>query len=282
MIEPWAGTSPMPAQDRFASIRAAWIQIRLDMQYQFTYPHEIFTEFLQMSLQMLVFSQVWIAMYGGQETHAGVTLAQAVTYQLVIVIVVRLFTTWVLWSANNSIRTGNIILQITRPMYYGHILLCEFVGQAMTKLLTASLPMFALTCLLFRPTLPSAVSVWLSFVVSLALGFLTAFYLDYVLALLGFWTTDLSGLFWAKGSIIQLLGGSYLPLWIYPPVVRRVLALLPFQSVGYTPVAIFVGQIGLDQVPGALAVQIAWLVILSVGSRRLYAAATKRLAVQGG
>lgn len=282
MIETWTGTSRMPAQDRFASIRAAWTQVKLDMQYQFTYPHEIFTEFLQMSLQMIVFRQVWIAMYGGRETHAGVTLAQAVTYQLVIVIVVRLFTTWVLWSANDRIRTGDIVFQIARPMYYGHILLCEFVGQSVTKLLTASLPMFALTCLVFRPNLPSSVSVWLAFGASLALGFLTAFYLDYILALLGFWTTDLSGLFWAKGSIIQLLGGSYLPLWIYPAALRRILAFLPFQSVGYTPVAIFVGQIGLDQVPRALAVQLVWLIILAVGSRRLYAAAIKRLAVQGG
>jgi ABC-type uncharacterized transport system permease subunit len=57
---------------------------------------------------------------------------------------------------------------------------------------------------------------------------------------------------------------------------------LPFQGISYTPVAIFVGQIGLSQVPRAFLVQVAWLAILAVGSRRLYAAAIKRLAVQGG
>lgn len=142
--------------------------------------------------------------------------------------------------------------------------------------------MSALTCLLFRPLLPSSASVWLYFGISLGLGFLTAYYLDYVLALIGFWTTELRGLFWAKGSIVSILGGTYLPLWIYPPILRRVLAFLPFQGISYTPVAIFVGQIGLDQVPRAFAVQIVWLVILTVGSRRLYASAMKRLAVQGG
>jgi ABC-2 type transport system permease protein len=146
------------------------------LQYQFTYPHDMFTDLLQMYLQMLVFRQVWIALYGGQEAHAGVTLAQAVTYQLVNVIVVRLFSTWVLWSANHRIRSGDVVFQITRPTYYGHILLFEFVGQSITKLVTTSLPMFFVTCLLFRPTLPSSASVWLSFVFSLGLGFLTAFY----------------------------------------------------------------------------------------------------------
>ena len=272
----------MPAQDRLASIRAAWAHIRYNLQYQFTYPHELVTDLLQMFLQMLVFRQVWIALYGGQDAYGGVTLAQAVTYQLINVIVVRLFTTWMLWSANHRIRTGDIVFTIMRPMYYGHILLFQFVGEALTKLVTASLPMFAVTCLLFKPLLPSSPSVWLSFCVSLGLGFLTAFYVDYILSLIGFWTTELGGLFWAKDSIIMILGGTYLPLWIYPPVLRQILAYLPFQGISYTPVAIFVGQIGLSQVPRAFAVQIVWLAILAAASRRLYAAATKRLAVQGG
>jgi ABC-2 type transport system permease protein len=290
MIGERAGkTREMPAQDRWAwtraagaSIRAAWAQIKVTLQYQFTYPHDMITDLLQMFLQMLVFREVWIALYAGRKAHAGVTLAQAVTYQLVNVIVVRLFSTWVLYSANHRIRTGDIIFQITRPTYYGHILLFEYIGQAGTKLVTTSLPMFGVACLLFRPALPSSASVWLSFGVSLGLGFLTAFYLDYILALIGFWTTELGGLFWAKESIIMILGGSYLPLWIYPPLLRQILAFLPFQGLSYTPVAIFVGQIGLSQVPRAFVVQIAWLVILAAASRRLYVAAMVKLAVQGG
>jgi len=274
--------SEMPAQDRWASIRAAWAQIKYCMQYHFTYPHDMLTDLLQIFVEMLVFREVWIALYAGREAYAGVTLAQAVTYQLVNVIVVRLCSTWFVYSANHQIRTGDIVFQITRPMYYGHILLSEYVGQAGAKLVTSSLPMFGVACLLFRPTLPSSAAVWLSFALSLGLGFLTAFYLDYLLALLGFWTTDLDGLFWAKESILMILGGTYLPLWIYPPLLRQILTFLPFQGVSYTPVAIFVGQIGLHQVPRALVVQIAWLVVLVVGSRRLYAAAIRRLAIQGG
>jgi ABC-2 type transport system permease protein len=241
------------------------------------------TDLLQMFLQMLVFREVWIALYAsGRKAHAGVTLAQAVTYQLVNVIVVRLCSTWIVYSANHRIRTGSIVFQITRPMYYGHILLLEYIGQAGAKFVTTSLPIFGVACLLFRPTLPSSAAVWLSFGLSLGLGFITAFYLDYLLALTGFWTTELGGLFWAKESVIMILGGTYLPLWIYPPLLRSILTFLPFQGVSYTPVAIFVGQIGLGQFPRAFAVQIAWLVVLAAGSRRLYAAAMRRLAVQGG
>ena len=272
----------MPAQDRWASIRSAWAQIKVNLQYHFTYPHDMLTDLLRMFIEMLVFREVWIALYAGRETHAGATLAQAVTYQLVNVIVVRLSSTWIVWTANHRIRSGDIVFQITRPTYYGHVLLFEYIGQAGAKLATTSLPMFGVACLLFRPTLPSSTSVWLSFVFSLGLGFLTAFYVDYILGLIGFWTTELGGLFWAKGSIISILGGTYLPLWIYPPVLRQILAFLPFQGISYTPVAIFVGQIGLDQVARAFVVQIVWLAILAAASRSLYASAMKKLAIQGG
>jgi ABC-2 type transport system permease protein len=272
----------MPAQDPWASVRAAWASIRINMAYQLTYPHELFTDMLQMGLQMLVYRQVWIALYGGRDARAGVTLAQAVTYQLVNVIVVRLFSTWILAMANNGIRSGDIVFQIARPMTYEHIWFYEFAGQAVTKLLTTSLPMYALVCLITRPTLPSSTAVWLSFGLSLGLGFLTAFYVDYILSLIGFWTTALGGLFWAKESILMVLGGTYLPLWIYPPALRRILAFLPFQGISYTPVAILIGQIDLSEVPRAFAVQVVWLVLMAVVSRRLYAAAMVRLAVQGG
>jgi ABC-2 type transport system permease protein len=275
-------TREMPAQDRWASIRAAWAQIKINLQYHFTYPHDMLADLLLMFIEMLVFRELWIALYAGRDVHVGVTLAQAVTYQLVNVIVVRLCSTWIVYSANHRIRSGDILFQITRPTYYGHILLLEYIGQAGAKLVTTSLPIFGVACLLFRPTLPSSAAVWLSFALSLGLGFLTAFYVDYVLALIGFWTTELGGLFWAKESILMVLGGTYLPLWIYPPLLRQILTYLPFQGISYTPVAIFVGQIGLNQVPRAFLVQIAWLVILVAGSRRLYGAATRRLAVQGG
>jgi ABC-2 type transport system permease protein len=87
---------------------------------------------------------------------------------------------------------------------------------------------------------------------------------------------------WVKDSIVALLGGTYLPLWIYPPLLRRALEYLPFRGISYTPVAILVSAISLEQVPQALGIQVVWLVVLAAGSRGLYAAARRRLAIQGG
>ena len=268
--------------DRFASLRAVLALTKISLLGKLSYPHDMLGSLLRMLLEAVVFWRLWIALYAGREVYAGVTLAQALTYQVIHVIVIRLFANWITWDATRRIENGDIVLDLTRPMYYGRVLLFQFVGQSATMFVTTSLPMFGLVCLIFRPSLPSSAAVWSVFGLSLTLGFLTSFYLDYVVALIGFWTTRVSGFLWVKDSVVAILGGAYLPLWIYPPVLKQVLAFLPFRGISYTPVAILVGAISLDQVPGAFAVQIVWLALLAWGSRGLYAVAMKRLAIQGG
>jgi ABC-2 type transport system permease protein len=272
----------VPARDRWASIRAALALTKVSLLGKLAYPHDLIDDLLQMLIGVLVERQAWIALYGGREAYAGVALAQALTYQVINAIVLRLFSNWIVWDTNEQIQSGDIVFVISRPMYYGHILLFQFIGDALTKLMTVCLPVFLLVCLVFQPALPSSAVVWLAFGLSLVLGFLLSFFVDYVLSLLGFWTTKLGGLFWAKDSIVMILGGSYLPLWIYPPAWKRLLSFLPFQGISYTPVAIFTGQIGLDQVPRAFGVQILWIIVLAWASRRLYTWAMTRLSTQGG
>ena len=225
-----------------ASLQTMYALTRISLLGKLAYPHDMWGSLLRMALETIVFWRLWIALYAGRETHAGVTLEQALAYQVISVIVTRLFTNWITWDAGRRIRSGDVVFDIARPTYYGHILLFQFVGQSVTMLVTTSLPMFGLVCLILRPALPSSAAIWSLFGLSLGLGFLTSFYLDYIVTLIGFWTTEISGFLWVKESLVWFLGGAYLPLWIYPPLLRQVLEWLPFRGLSYTPVAILVGK----------------------------------------
>ena len=265
-----------------ASLQTMLALTRVSLLGKFAYPHDIWGSLLRMSLETILFWKLWTALYADRATYNGVTLGQALAYQAINVIVISLFSNWVTGEAARRIRSGDIVFDLARPTYYGRLLLYQFVGQSVTMLLTTSLPMFGLVCLILRPALPTSPAVWSLFGLSLGLGFLTSFYLDYIVALIAFWTTEISGFVWVKDGIVALLGGTYLPLWIYPPLLRRVLEYLPFRGISYTPVAILVGAISRDQVPAAFGIQVLWLAALAAGSRGLYAAAVKRLAIQGG
>ena len=116
--------------------------------------------------------------------------------------------------------------------------------------------MLALTFLPIKLVLPGSPVVWLAFLVSLIMGFITAFLIDYIASLAGFWTTEIGGIFFAKLSVVDILGGKYLPLWIFPSVLLQIALVLPFRGIAYTPLAILVGEINLLQIPTELGIQL--------------------------
>jgi ABC-2 type transport system permease protein len=268
--------------DRLASVRAAFILVKVSFLEKLVYRFNLVVGLFGTFVAILVFRQVWIALYGEREVYAGVTIVQMITYIAMSRIVDGIYPNQLIRIIERQLRSGDITFDITRPMYYGNLLLFQTMGQALSTIATTSLPMFVLVCLFLDIRLPQSSTVWLAFFTSLALGFFIAFLMDFVVSMLGFWTTGMNGLFHARRSIVSVLGGTYIPLWIFPPALGRILFYLPFSGIIYTPISILVGKTSLDQVPMGLGIQIVWIVLLVCISKGFYAAATKKLAVQGG
>ena len=263
----------------------AWVFVKAGLQTQLAYRDELLSQWLGIIVEVMVFRQLWRALYRGREHYAGVTLAQALTYITATIVVTRFFSTWVVEDVNDQIRNGDVALHLTRPMSYGGMMFLHTVGEALSGLVLVSLPVAVALFLILGLQIPTSPITWLIFCASIVLGFVTSFYVDYLIALLAFWLTDVGGFYWSKASIIiiSILGGTYLPLWVYPPAVARALLWLPFRGICYTPVAIFIGEIELGgPVLSALALQAGWILILAWLSRRMFAAGVRKLEVQGG
>lgn len=270
------------ARDRPAWGRAAFGLVKVNLQEKLVYRFDLIIGLVRVFILALVFRQLWIVLYGGREAYAGVTLNQTLTYVIMSIAVMPLFPNSLILEVNDRIRSGNILFDITRPMYYGNLLLFQTMGQSLAILITSSLPLFALAWLLLRLALPASVVVWLAFLVSLILGFFIAFLLDFIASLLGFWMTEISGVRFAKWNITDLLGGRYIPLWVFPFPLKQIALCLPFRGISYTPLSILVEEVSLREVPIELGFQIVWIVLLTCLGRLLYAAVVKKLAVQGG
>ncbi len=82
--------------------------------------------------------------------------------------------------------------------------------------------------------------------------------------------------------LVAILSGAYLPLWIFPDAVRRVIGYLPFRGIQYVPLSILVGWSGPQDYLRELAIQAAWVVILGLAAEGLYRLALRQLKIQGG
>ena len=90
------------------------------------------------------------------------------------------------------------------------------------------------------------------------------------------------GIITIKNVFVNILSGALLPLWFMPEAIRKVISFTPFESIYFTPVRIYLGEIsGMDMV-SEMAMQLLWIVILGVIANMFWKKGVKKLVVQGG
>ena len=86
----------------------------------------------------------------------------------------------------------------------------------------------------------------------------------------------------AKTALLSFLTGQLIPISLFPEVAQRIFDYLPFSSMVYTPVMIYLGKYTGEALAWALLRQMVWVVILYVLGSIIWKQVTKRLVVLGG
>ncbi len=103
-----------------------------------------------------------------------------------------------------------------------------------------------------------------------------------IIGLIAFWTMETGGFLTIYSFANQFFGGVLVPLWFFPPLLRRVAELLPFQAQVFIPVSMYTGQLFGTQAVQALALQLFWVVALCGLARLVWQRAMQRVVIQGG
>ncbi len=239
-------------------------------------------------LRVFLTYYLWMAIFtsSGVETMQGFSRAEMAMYVIIMEFIVRMtFSAEADYWVGDEVRTGAIAMNLIKPISYtGRILAMSF-GALFYELVMVFVPLG-----LF---LRIAGSLWLgltfpglaqfgAFMASVLFGFLILFSINLCFGFLAFCLKNLWGLGNLKYVVLTFLSGALIPLTFFPEAVRPVLLALPFSSIHYTPVQIFLGRLTGAELLRALAVQCGWVVIFYIGSQLVYRAAIRHLTVQGG
>jgi ABC-2 type transport system permease protein len=181
-----------------------------------------------------------------------------------------------------KIRSGNILFDLMYPLRFPISLMVFALSSLFLTILTHAIPLLLMAVFLLKIPLPVSPTAWLAFAVSFLLGCLSFNWIDILASLLGFWTTETHGLLIWKEILVALFSGAFLPLWIFPDVIERIIAWLPFRSIQYVPLSILVGWIGPEQYLREMMIQVFWVVVLWLAVEGLYKLAERRFEIQGG
>lgn len=253
---------------------------RVSFKTNLTYKADYIIGLINNVLSISVAVAIWKAIYGGHPVNE-IELPGLITY---IVLVVLLQTTFVMddFYLEKKIRTGEITTDLLRPANLVLLIFSYMSGTSLFKLLVQFFPSLLLTLLFFDLLPPSSFITGLFFVVSMILGYLVLYSLNFVFWVFSFWFYMSWSVITIKDAFIFLFSGVAFPIWFMPEMLQSILSYTPFDSIFYAPLSIYLGRLSLAAMLMKLLKQFIWAVILYFIGNVLWRRGIRRLVIQGG
>ncbi|HJR80006.1 MAG TPA: ABC-2 family transporter protein [Anaerolineales bacterium] len=259
-----------------------WSFTRQAFQFIAAYRFDFFAEILLTLLRMYSVYWVWRILYTQRPGAFGVDMQQMITYG-VLGMALEIF----MWSRPQhymarQVKSGAIDTDLMKPLDFHLHMLARSVGETLVGLTVLAIPALAIAYFVLGVNLPPNSLTAFLFGISLILGYLVLFHLNFLIGSLAIVALDIRHINWAYYSMVRFFGGQLVPLWLFPPWLAWLAGALPFQSTYFIPMSIYIGTFAGAEAIQAIAFQGVWLVVLVLLSRILWNWAYRRLVVQGG
>jgi ABC-2 type transport system permease protein len=182
------------------------------------------------------------------------------------------------WEIAASIQSGDVVVDLMKPLNYYVYWLSRDLGRAACHTLTRFVPTIVIGALLYDIAAPSSLAHAPLFVVSLTLAAVVSFAFRFMQNIAAFWLTDIVGVR-AFGFVANFLSGLLVPLTFFPSWLRTIAELLPFRAFIMLPIEVYLGH---GSVARALALQAFWAVAMSGLALVVLRRAVRKVVIQGG
>jgi len=230
---------------------------------------------------------LWRAVFNssGSDTFMGFSMVDMTLYLFLSNMTNQLTFSSVCDSVGEEIKDGSIAMRLIKPVNTDMSYLFNELGCALLKFIIFAVPMI-LGLEIYRFVMTGKVMFdilhFLLYLVSTSLAYLVSFRVNLCFGFMAFYVKNLWGMSILKDSILRFLSGTLIPLAFMPDVLRTTLEYMPFSSMNYTPVMIYMGKYGMTEIIFRLGVQAVWAILIYALSKLIWFHAVKRLSVQGG
>lgn len=229
---------------------------------------------------------LWTAIYSSAPgpVLGGLSYNEMVTYIFMTYVTGFAAVSISEWVAQDVVK-GSVAMQLIKPMDYRLSLVSRALGQMVYRFIFPSVFVW-IGIEIYRyfafgvGITPIENVLW--YLLSCAMSFLIYVLFDFCVGMVAFFTTYVFGLYMVKEALMSFLTGQLIPLSFFPGVVRRVFEFLPFSSMVYTPVMVYLGKYSNAELAFVLIRQAAWVLLLYGIGSVVWNRVVKRLTVLGG
>lgn len=230
---------------------------------------------------------VWKAVFMSTEsaTFMGFSMEDMVVYLFITFLTGYLTYSDGTYAIASEIRDGSIAMRMIKPCSFDMCFLFQELGNKIFNVMVIFLPI-VVGVEAYRWAITGAcqfnIVCFLLYIVSLVMAYLISFYFNVSYGFMAFYLKNLWGADILKEVIVNFLSGATIPLAFMPPLLADILGFLPFSSLSYTPVMIYMGMYSPSQIAAKMLLQVFWLTAMILLSKAVWNHAVKRLCSQGG
>ena len=234
----------------------------------------------------MMFGLILIALY--RALYAGKPQAMPLEHVVTYVWLQQAFFRMLLASDADlldKIRSGGIAYDLCRPLNLYGFYYARIMAQKITGSLMRAVPMLVFSALLpegWRICLPASVPGLLYALLALGLGLLCVSALENITMAFTMKTLDPRGVQAMLNMLMMVLSGNILPLTLFPDRWQKVITLLPYAQLLDAPIRLYTGDTPAGAAAGILALQAAWVLVLTGLGAWLWHRHQRHIVVQGG
>lgn len=235
-------------------------------------------------LYLIVVYFLWKAIYDSSETDIvnDMTFFDTLIYVVLATALFNFMETGTVWKIGRHVQSGQIVLDLLKPMKYRSYLFWSFSGEILTNFFLTFLPTFIVVAALTHGAIYIGANL-IFFFISVVIAIILNYSIDFIVGTICLYTESIWGINIMKQVIVLLFSGVTIPLAFFPDAFRTVADHLPFQSIYNAPLSIL-----LDANPEPqnlihiLGVQLIWCIIMTVISILFWNISMRRITVNGG
>jgi ABC-2 type transport system permease protein len=235
---------------------------------------------LGMFIEPLIYLAVWAAVSHSEGVIGGYDERGFAAYYLAFFAVNHFTFSWVMEVFQYRIQMGSLSFELLRPIHPIHADIAENIGFKLV-MLVVMLPGTALIYVLFSPRFETQPWALALSPLAIALGFLSRFCIEWVVALAAFWTTRITAVNRTYSWVYAFLAGRIAPLAVLPDWLANTARVSPFYSFVGFPVELAIGKLDPAQAVQGLLTQAIWVVIALAVLKLAWSRALRTYAAVG-
>lgn len=256
--------------------------IKSSFRKGFVYKIDNLLSIVNRIIEVSVLIFIWTAIYGNNVSINGMNLQTLIIYYSISYSLGHIMTWGINEYMSSSIKNGRINMELLYPMDYLKYFFCYKLGNVLRQLLVISIPTFVVLIVVFSINLSFNLINILFFLLITFLSILIIYFIEFIFGLMAFYTTSGWGLQVLKKSLVTILSGAIAPIEFFPSIIAKIINVLPFVDLIYSPTTTLLGLNSIDIIMIIILRQLIWIIALFIISKIIYNKAIKNVTIYGG